>query len=79
MTPLDSKMPEKLSRLPELAYNLWWSWNPDGRNLFRQLDLTLWRSSNHNPVQMLKEISSKGLEQAAKDSVFYNQYKKALI
>lgn len=79
MTPLDTKMPEKLARLPELAYNLWWSWNLEGRNLFRQLDLTLWRSSNHNPVQMLKEINPEALERASKDSVFYNQYKKALI
>lgn len=79
MTPLDSKMPEKLSRLPELAYNLWWSWNQDGRTLFKQLDLTLWRSSNHNPVQMLKEISTETLEAAAKDSLFYSHYKKALI
>ena len=79
MTPLDDKMPEKLSRLPELASNLWWSWNPDGRNLFKQLDLTLWRRSNHNPVLMLKEISAESLEKAAKDSVFYSHYKKALM
>ena len=72
-------MPEKLSRLPELAYNLWWSWNPVGRTVFKQLDLTLWRSTNHNPVQMLKEISTEELETAAKDSLFYSQYKKALM
>lgn len=78
-TPLDDKMPEKLRRLPEIAYNLWWSWNNDARALFRRLDLTLWRSSQHNPVQMLREISQEKLAEAARDSTFLRHYDKVLM
>ena len=30
-TPFDDKIPEQLRRLPQLAYNLWWSWTPEAR------------------------------------------------
>ena len=78
-TPLDDKMPEKLSRLPEIAYNLWWSWNPDARELFKRLDLIGWRATQHNPVQMLREMSSEQLEEAARDSNLYRHYQKVLL
>jgi glycogen phosphorylase len=78
-TPLDDKMPEKLSRLPEIAYNLWWSWNPDARELFKRLDLIGWRATQHNPVQMLREMSSEQLEEATRDSNLYRHYQKVLL
>ena len=46
-------LPEPLKKLRELAYNLWWVWNPDAIELFRRLDLDLWRELRHNPVMML--------------------------
>ena len=54
MIPLDEKIPEKINRLPELVYNLWWSWTPEARELFRRLDYPRWRRTQHNPVQMLQ-------------------------
>ena len=79
MTLLEEKMPAKLRRLPDLAYNLWWSWTPEARNLFKRLDLTLWRSTQHNPVQMLHEISPERLEAAANDPVFARRYNQVLM
>lgn len=79
MTRLREKMPEKINRLPELAYNLWWSWNPYARGLFKRLDYTLWRSTQHNPVQMLQEISQERLQAAAEDSAFYRHYNKVMM
>jgi starch phosphorylase len=79
MNPLEEKMPEKIKRLPELAYNLWWSWSPDARGLFRRLDLTLWRSTQHNPVAMLQEISKERLDEVAKDVSFYRLYTKVMM
>ncbi len=73
-TPLDSKMPKKIGRIGELAYNLWWSWNADARQLFRQLDKILWRDTRHNPVQMLVELSAAQLEKAANDASFCQLY-----
>lgn len=77
--PVYDKVPEKLKRLPEIAYNLWWSWNNDARALFRRLDLSLWRNTQHNPVQILREISPERLEEAARDSVFIRHYHKVLL
>ena len=79
MIHLQEKTPEKIARLPELAHNLWWSWNPQARALFKRLDLTLWRSTQHNPVQMLREISAEKLDAAAADPAFFRHYNKVLM
>ncbi len=79
MTPIDNRIPAKISRLSELAYNLWWSWNPEARQLFKYLDLPLWRTTQHNPVQMLQQIDPEELEAAANDSLFYSRYKRAIL
>lgn len=79
MTPLDDKLPQKLNRLGELAYNLWWSWTPQARGLFRRLDYPLWRKTLHNPVQVLQEISPDRLEEAAHDGAFLRQYNRVLM
>jgi len=79
MAPRNPIIPEKISRLEELAHNLWWSWTPAARDLFKSLDLTLWRTTNHNPVQMLQEIMPERLQEAADDSLFHSQYKKVMI
>ncbi|MCA9921836.1 MAG: alpha-glucan family phosphorylase [Anaerolineales bacterium] len=79
MTPLDEKLPEKLSRLGEIAYNLWWSWTPEARGLFRRLDYPLWRRTYHNPVRLLQEIGPDKLVEAAQDATFLRQYNKVVI
>lgn len=79
MIPLDEKIPEKINRLPELVYNLWWSWTPEARELFRRLDYPLWRRTQHNPVQMLQEISVNELDTAVKDAAFIRQYNKVML
>lgn len=79
MTPLDDKLPEKLNRLAELAYNLWWSWTPEARELFRRLDYPIWHSTQHNPVQMLKEISDDKLQRIAEDAAFLRRYNKVIM
>ncbi|MCP4428077.1 MAG: glycosyltransferase family 1 protein [Chloroflexi bacterium] len=79
MIPIDEKIPQKINRLPELAYNLWWSWTPDARELFRRLDFPLWRRTQHNPVQMLQELSADKLEAAAQDGAFIRQYNKVMM
>lgn len=76
---LETKMPEKLSRLPELATNIWWSWNLDARQLFRRLDYSLWRETQHNPVQMLHDMSREKLEERANDPAFIRYYNKIVM
>ena len=49
-------VPDRVGRLRELALDLWWSWNPDARQVFRSLDYPLWRKTAHNPVHMLRTV-----------------------
>ncbi len=79
MTPLDNKLPTKINRLGELAYNLWWSWTPDARRLWRRLDYPLWKQTRHNPVAMLQEISEKRINEVAQDSAFVRHYNKVML
>ncbi len=79
MIPTTQPIPEKLSRLPELAYNLWWSWTPEARTLFKQLDYPLWRSTKHNPVQILQQITPDRLVRRAADASFLRQYRKVMV
>jgi len=69
-----SRIPERIGRLEELANNLWWSWHPQARDLFRALDYPLWRLGGHNPVKQLREISPDKLEAATADHTFLNLY-----
>ncbi|MDH5695216.1 MAG: alpha-glucan family phosphorylase [Dehalococcoidia bacterium] len=67
-------LPEPIGRLEELANNLWWSWHPQARDLFRALDYPLWRTSGHNPVKQLHDISPDKLQAAAEDPAFVKLY-----
>src|ERR1044071_6817892 len=70
-------VPESLSRMTELAYNLVWSWEPIVRALFRRLDSSLWRECGYNPVLMLGRVSQAALERAANDPRYVQLYRLA--
>lgn len=67
-------LPKRISRLSELANNLWWSWHENGRQVFRSLDYAQWRACDHNPVKQLRELSPERLITAAKDPAFLELY-----
>jgi len=70
--------PDRIQRLPELAGDLWWTWNMPARGVFRRLDYALWRQTAHNPVLMLRLISNEMLALAAEDPAFLEGYDAAL-
>jgi starch phosphorylase len=70
--------PERISRLEELAVDLWWSWHPEAREVFRRLDYTLWRATAHNPVRMLWLIAPEKLQAAAENPAFLRIYDRAI-
>lgn len=72
-------LPARISRLSELAYNLWWSWHPEASWLFSYLDPALWELTYHNPVQMLRSISESKLEAAAADPGFLRRLDGVLM
>lgn len=45
-----SELPSQLKALDELAKNLWWVWNSEAKNLFRELDPDLWRATGQGQV-----------------------------
>ena len=61
---------DELAPLQRIAYNLWWSWDPDAIALFRRLDQDLWASTRHNPVEMLGILQQTTLESLKLDEGF---------
>ena len=72
-------LPERISRLNELTSNLWWSWNHEGRELFRQLDRQSWLRTRHNAYRMLNEISDEVLLAKSNDEDFLKYYDDTII
>jgi glycogen phosphorylase len=70
--------PPRISRLNELAHDLWWSWNPRAREVFRDLDYPLWRFTDHNPVLLLHLVEPERLDHAAADPAFLELYDAAV-
>ncbi len=71
-------IPERISRLTDLADNLWWSWHPPARNLFKMVSYPLWKSTRHNPVRMLQLVSPERLQALSQDPVFLDQYDRVV-
>src|SRR5882724_2914440 len=68
------KIPSRIARIEELAYNLWWSWNDEARDLWESLDPCLWDSTEHNPVKMLHEVPDDRLKKIAADPAFLKRH-----
>ena len=62
-----SHIPAELACLSEMARNIWWSWTPEARDMFKSLNPTLWKECGQNPVLLLERLSYETLEELAKD------------
>ncbi len=71
-------LPERLQRLEDLAYNLWFSWNSEAIWLFRNLDKKLWEDVYHNPVRLLHEIGSGSLDKASGNGDYLSVYDRVI-
>jgi len=69
------KLPPELEPLREIVYNLWWTWEPAARKLFRHLDPELWNRTNHNPLRMLQLSKQARLTEVANDEAFLRDLK----
>ena len=63
-------LPPTLAPLRDLSWNYWWSWAPDGSEVFRDLDPNLWSQCEQNPRLMLTQISDLRLAEIATDPLF---------
>lgn len=59
-----------LARLDKLARNIWWTWTPRARRLFEGIDPGLWKSTHHNPIRVLYELSETRAAALAADERF---------
>ena len=70
------ELPENLRFLETLSWNFFWSWQPQGASIWRELDANLWEKCEQNPRLLLKQISELRLWQKANDSDFVEKIKR---
>lgn len=67
-------LPKRISRIGELACNLWWSWHPEAKAVFHILGGNGSEFRTTNPVKMLSDLDSSVLDAASKDPRFLRHY-----
>ncbi|HDQ45280.1 MAG TPA: alpha-glucan family phosphorylase [bacterium] len=67
-------LPERLIRLGDLAYNLWFSWHSKAVDLFKEMDQPLWERTGRNPVRMLHEVDAGRIEELAGEKAYVRKY-----
>lgn len=67
-------IPERIKGLRELAFSFWFAWDPEVRNLFKNMNTGLWEIVERNPVKFLKHISQKRLDKAAQSEEYLEKY-----
>ena len=67
-------LPPRIAGLDPLARNLWWTWHPAARKLFRHLSPSAWTSSRKNAVEMLRTIDAERLRPMARNPLFLREY-----
>ncbi len=72
--PNHFSLPRRINRLEELAYNLWWTWNPDAQRLFLRIDRDLWERANHNPVCFLRQVERSRLNAVTNNRYYLDFY-----
>jgi len=73
----DIELPKEVLGLRDLAYNLWWTWNPQARRMFAHIQPGLW-AIYRNPVELLINIEPSHWETLLEDDVFLSMYKSVL-
>jgi len=67
-------LPRRINRLGELAYNLWWTWQPDAQRLFNRIDNDLWERLTHNPIRLLRQVPRSALNEVAQNPSYLEIY-----
>src|SRR5215210_5991722 len=69
-------LPETIEALERISRNYWWSWNPDGHSVFRDLDQEVFDECEHNPRRLLKEVPQYSLMRMATDPVYVERVRR---
>ncbi len=71
------ELPREFEPLYELAYNLWWTWTPQARELFSAIDSAKW-ALYRNPVQLLINIDPKRWYPLLDNEAFRTRYQAVM-
>ncbi len=63
-------LPDRMSALDRLSFNLRWSWDKATQDLFSSVDPELWQHVDCDPVALLGQVSPKRLDELAVDDSF---------
>ena len=75
MLTVKATLPEELKCLDEIAHNMWWVWNFEARDLFRDLDPEIYHDVKHNPVMLLERLGFARKEEIVKDKALMKRVK----
>jgi starch phosphorylase len=75
MLTVQATLPEELKCLDEIAHNMWWVWNHEARDLFRELDEEAYHRGRHNPVIVLEQLSFARKQEILKDKALMKRIK----
>jgi starch phosphorylase len=70
-------LPQPLQPLAELVDNLRWSWHPETRDLFEEIDPEIWAEQAGDPTRLLGAVPSERLDALAKDRRFLRHLQDA--
>ena len=70
---VNANLPKNLHKLQEIAYNLWWVWNSEAKNIFRYIDNDAWHKAQSNPIVLLNIISYERMVELCKDKKFMKE------
>ena len=74
---IESRLPEELEPLQEMANNLCWCWSNDATELFKQISPEQWEALNYNPIAILDQLSMDRAQELLKDKAFMSLMSKA--
>ncbi|MBR6170419.1 MAG: alpha-glucan family phosphorylase [Bacteroidaceae bacterium] len=75
MLTVKATLPEELKCLDEIVHNMWWVWNPEARDLFRDIDHDLYHEVKHNPVMMMERLTYARKQEILKDKALLKRIK----
>ncbi|MGH8937538.1 MAG: alpha-glucan family phosphorylase [Acidimicrobiia bacterium] len=71
------RLPEPFERLYELAYNLWWTWDPLAYRIWQQIDAQLW-DRYRNPLEILEAVGPSTWEALQESESFLDLFRQVV-
>ncbi len=77
LTTTELSVPQRFSRLYDLAYNLWWSWDEAATDVWRSISPELWEQYR-NPIELLAAVDRDSWDRLAESEIFADRYGEAI-